>query len=273
LENAALVAPGSPVQSVLLSRINRLGEWQMPPLARNCIDQTAIETITCWIRSLPPITAKRGLFGQYYMGGDFNDLRLTRTDSTINFAWGNNSPDGESLPADNFSVRWTGFVTPKFTERYTFQTISDDGVRLWINGQLLIDDWFDHAPRLVSNSIDLTAGIPYSLKLEYYESIQGASISLSWSSSSQPLQIIPGSALSSAGTLPRFFPPYLYFNHEVRLTLNAESVADYEIQFSRDLLDWHSFRQLPAFRGGITFPNPSGDSLFSFFRVVISNPQ
>jgi hypothetical protein len=127
LENAALVAPGSPVQSVLLSRINRLGEWQMPPLARNCIDQPAIETITCWIRSLPPITAKRGLFGQYYMGGDFNDLRLTRTDSTINFAWGNNSPDGESLPADNFSVRWTGFVTPKFTERYTFQTISDDG--------------------------------------------------------------------------------------------------------------------------------------------------
>jgi hypothetical protein len=126
---------------------------------------------------------------------------------------------------------------------------------------------------LVSNSIDLTAGIPYSLKLEYYESIQGASISLSWSSSSQPLQIIPVLRSSPAGTFRVSSRPTSTSITSVRLTLNAESVADYEIQFSRDLLDWHSFRQLPAFRGGITFPNPSGDSLFSFFRVVISNPQ
>ena len=69
---------------------------------------------------------------------------LTRTDSTVNFNWRGGSPDAQ-LPCDKFSVRWTGQVEAQYSETYTFITRSDDGVRLWVNGERIIDNWTDHA--------------------------------------------------------------------------------------------------------------------------------
>ena len=69
---------------------------------------------------------------------------LVRMDTNINFNWGTGSPD-PSISADNFTVRWTGSVQPQFNETYTFYTTTDDGVRLWVNGQLLIDEWVDQS--------------------------------------------------------------------------------------------------------------------------------
>jgi hypothetical protein len=63
----------------------------------------------------------------------------------VDFNWGTGSPD-PSIAADNFSARWTGQVQPVSTQAYTFYTVSDDGVRLWVNNQLVIDNWTDHAP-------------------------------------------------------------------------------------------------------------------------------
>jgi len=101
----------------------------------------------------------------------------------------------EPMEADTFSVRWTGLVSPRFSEVYTFYTESDDGVRLWVNGQLLIDNWTDHAPQEDSGTIELAAGKKYEIKMEMYENGGGAVARLFWESPSQTKEIVPQECL------------------------------------------------------------------------------
>jgi hypothetical protein len=143
----------------------------------------------------PPPTGD-GLQGQYYNDKNHTQLLLTRVDATINFDWERSSPH-TSLPIDVFSVRWTGTVVPAYSEEYTFYTASDDGVRLWINNQLIIDKWIDQPRTEWKGTITLNAGEHYPIRLEYYENRGNASISLLWSSASQPKQVIPQSQLFS----------------------------------------------------------------------------
>src|SRR5262249_4018206 len=116
-----------------------------------------------------------GLSGAYYGDANFGTLKLARVDATVNFAWGNGAP-GASLPADNFTVRWTGKVIPRFSEAYTFRITADDGVRLWINSQLMIDAWAGAYGGVNSAPIALQAGQPYDLKIDYREVGGGAAI-------------------------------------------------------------------------------------------------
>jgi hypothetical protein len=135
------------------------------------------------------------------MGSYFRSLNLTgqaivRTDASVNFGWGRGSPD-PSLDADGFSVRWAGLVRPRYTQTYTFYTVSDDGVRLWIDGRLIVDNWTEHGETEDSGTIALQAGKSYSVKMEYFESGGDAVAKLLWSSSSQTKQVIPSEQLSS----------------------------------------------------------------------------
>ncbi len=136
-----------------------------------------------------------GLQAQYYNdpgnGGHFTSLALTRTDPIVAFDWARDTPHS-SLQTDNFSVRWSGRVIAPVTGDYVFSTLSDDGVRLWVNGVLMVDRWTDHAPTTdTSNPIALVAGQPYSIVLEYYEFGGGATVQLRWSYPGQALQVIP----------------------------------------------------------------------------------
>jgi CubicO group peptidase (beta-lactamase class C family) len=151
--------------------------------------------------------AGTGLTGEYYDNKDLTSLKLTRVDPSVNFDWGLNSPD-PSIANDTFSVRWTGQVEALFSQTYKFYARTDDGVRLWVNGQLIIDKWIDQKAEN-SGSIALVAGQKYDLKMEYYENGSGAIAQLSWSSSSQLKQIIPQSQLypASGGTPPPPPPP------------------------------------------------------------------
>jgi hypothetical protein len=135
-----------------------------------------------------------GLRGDYYSGKAFNTLVASRTDATVNFDWGTGSPL-TGVPADGFSVRWTGQVSPRFSGTTTFYTQSDDGIRLWVNGQLLVDNWTDHGPTENSGSITLTAGQRYDVKLEYYENGGGAVARLSWSSACEAKAAVPATQL------------------------------------------------------------------------------
>ncbi|HYH99766.1 PA14 domain-containing protein, partial [Hyalangium sp.] len=80
---------------------------------------------------------------------------------------------------------------PRYSETYTFYTRSNDGVRLWVNGQLLIDNWTVHALEEDRGTITLQAGRAYSLRMEFYENRGTATAQLKWSSPSQRRQIIP----------------------------------------------------------------------------------
>lgn len=132
----------------------------------------------------------KGLKGEYYDNKNFRNLKLTRVDPTILFGWGTNSPH-KTIGDDTFSIRWTGKILPKYSEKYIFHTISDDGVKLWVNGQLIIDSWKDANILETSNSIKLEAGVKYDIKLEYYEHKGNASMVLMWSSKSQTKEVVP----------------------------------------------------------------------------------
>jgi hypothetical protein len=141
-----------------------------------------------------------GLTGNY-----FNNQTLTgsptvvRTDSQVNFNWGTGSPD-PNIPVDHFSVRWTGFVQATVSGNYTFSTISDDGIRLWVNGNQIINDWTDHAQTTDnSGAVGLTAGQLYPVTLEYYENGGGAIAELLWTPPGGSQAAIPQSQLYPSG--------------------------------------------------------------------------
>src|SRR6266850_2361961 len=139
-------------------------------------------------------TVTNGLKATYFDNIDLTGKTVTRTDSNINFNWTGHSPVPLIAP-DTYSVRWTGKVKAAKTERYTFYAKADDGVRVWVNNQLLISCWTPHPALEFSGSINLTAGQKYDIKVEYFQRYGGAQISLSWSSPSTPKQIIPSSQL------------------------------------------------------------------------------
>ncbi len=146
-------------------------------------------------------TGRNGLSGRYYDNIDFTGTSLTRTDATINFNWGTGSPDSRIGP-DTFSVRWTGQIEARFSETYTFITRTDDGVRLWVNNQLIVDRWRNQSAADRSGTITLVAGQRYSIRMEFFDNTGGASAQLFWSSPSQPREIIPQRYLYSDSTTP-----------------------------------------------------------------------
>ena len=85
----------------------------------------------------PAADGGTGLAATYFDNLDFTGTTVTRIDPTVNFDWG--AAPAAGIGADTFSVRWTGQVKPQFSQTYTFYTQSDDGVRLWVNGQLLVE--------------------------------------------------------------------------------------------------------------------------------------
>jgi hypothetical protein len=116
-------------------------------------------------------------------GSYFNNLSLwgtptwTRADSSINFNWGAGAPDAR-LPADEFSVRWTRTVTFE-AGSYRFNAEADDGIRLYLDGALILDQWRDQPAATYSVERALTAGA-HNLRVEYYERAGGAVARVWW---------------------------------------------------------------------------------------------
>lgn len=135
-----------------------------------------------------------GLRGRYYDSDNFEGLAMTRTDPTIDFVYPDGNPPAPDI-GGTYSILWTGQVTPRYTDTYTFKTVNDDGVRLWINDQLVIDDWNYHGPQERTGTISLTANQAVSVWLEYFNGGGEGTIQLSWESPQQPDEIIPDTAL------------------------------------------------------------------------------
>jgi glucose/arabinose dehydrogenase len=152
-----------------------------------------------------------GLTGQYFDNIDFTNLKLTRTDATVNFSFGTGSPD-PLIGADTFSVRWTGTIKPQFSQAYTLYTTSDDGIRVTLNGAVIIDNFTDHGPTENSGVTPvLVADQAYPIQIDFYENGGGATATFSWSSASQPKQVVPQSRLAPAGVIEPTFPIRLNF--------------------------------------------------------------
>jgi glucose/arabinose dehydrogenase len=144
--------------------------------------------------SAHPLGNGTGLHGEYFIDPEFDldeEPTVLRRDSVINFEWGNGSPFPNQIPANGFTIRWSGFVQPVFSEEYTFFVRSDDGCRLYINDSLIIDKWVPQPTIEHQGSIRLKAGKKYTIRLEYLEIGGGANISFFWASPRTTKTLVP----------------------------------------------------------------------------------
>jgi alpha-L-fucosidase len=137
-----------------------------------------------------------GLKGQYWTNTTFSGTpAVTRTDASLNFAWRYKGSPATSIPVDNFSARWTGFVQAQFTGPHTFVTVSDETVKVWVDGQVIIDDSTAHSAKVDSATVNLVAGKKYSIRVDYTERTGEAYLKLLWYNPNRRQRIIPTSQL------------------------------------------------------------------------------
>jgi beta-glucosidase len=115
-----------------------------------------------------------GLQGEYFNNQDLEGApALVRTDQHVDFKWGDGSYiDGGAN--DHFSVRWSGYFVPEVSGEYKFYVSADDGVRLYLDDQRVIDDWQRHAETLDTYARQLEGGHAYPVRLEYFEAVGAA---------------------------------------------------------------------------------------------------
>lgn len=135
-----------------------------------------------------------GLKGEYFSGLNFTERKAERTEPLINMDWGSKPPPG-GLKADRFSARWTGSVVPRLSEPFTFVVEANYGARLYVNGELIADSLHEYSRRPQHGTIELEAGKPASLRLEYVGRENPGAVKLSWRSPNTPLEVIPTTQL------------------------------------------------------------------------------
>ncbi len=116
--------------------------------------------------------------GEYYSTKDLTGaVTLTRNDTAVNFDWGQNAPDS-SLPVDGFSARWTRSLTFN-AGTYEFKATMDDGMRVYIDGSLVVNDWNEGGKRVVTFTKDMSSGT-HTIIVEYFENVSDAVAKFTW---------------------------------------------------------------------------------------------
>lgn len=182
-----------------------------------------------------------GLTGEYFNTADLTGTPVHRIDPTLNFSWGT-VPPMPAITAHFFSVRWTGFLRPQSSgEAYTLHLRSNSGIKLWVDDELLLDQWAN------AELNEFSSAVPHSLdpmgmsmvKVEYTNNAKTAIVQLSWSSPSTPKAIVPQSQLN-VSTPPFYsysYHSYHYFTwsynqlHKVALLINGLKLTVKEVNY------------------------------------------
>ncbi|MEM8856917.1 MAG: SdrD B-like domain-containing protein [Chloroflexota bacterium] len=188
--DAGMIPPGA-IGDLVWADLNKNGlqDPEEPPFAEIPVRVAAVNSLGAC-----PTQFDSGLFHEYY-----NNWRLTgdplRTSIEPNVDMPFQTRDGGIQDGH----RWTGYIKPKYNEEYTFYGFFDDGVRLWVDDKLLMDDWYWWSTTERVGKIELEADRWYSIRIEQNNRGRGPSAArLSWSSASQPKQVIPRSAFTTA---------------------------------------------------------------------------
>lgn len=137
-----------------------------------------------------PVTTASGLTGDYFDHQDFTGWRLRRVDATIDFDWGDRGPDPR-IGFEAFSVRWRGWLVPPASGSYTLTFLMDDGVRLWLDGRLVLDEWHLTEKLEFSTTVTLEGGRAYPLRLDFFQQPRDAVIRWYAAIDGQPRQTVP----------------------------------------------------------------------------------
>lgn len=171
-----------------------------------------------------------GLSAQYYKDLAFTQLEKERTDKEINFSWDINSPEAP-IPADQFSVRWEGWISPASTTEYTIigeVQEADESLKVWLDDQILFEKAAADPNLSWEGAITLTAGKLHKIKVEYTEDVQKAGIKLLWKTDSQAKEIIPDEFCYPASEVENF-SQLLEKYHRATLFINGFKLTANEI--------------------------------------------
>ena len=157
------------------------------------------------VSATTPAATATGLLATYFDNMDLTGPTVTRTDANVDFYWPNVPVNG--IAATTYSVRWLGQVQTVEGGAYQFRTYSDDGVRLWVDDKLVIDNWTDHAGRYdASPTITLAAGTKYDVRMELYNNLGGSVARLEWERpGSTTFATVPTGQLTPAAGGPALF--------------------------------------------------------------------
>lgn len=167
------------------------------------LQQERLEDLGEWIR-----INEEAIYGSraWSKNGEEKEVRLVRKDTSIHFNWVRNSP-GNPIMEDHFTATWNGFIRTDLTDEYLFTGRADDGMRVYIDNNLILDLWdypveAAHSEAMRENiqkerkgRIKLEKGHFYPIRIEYYEDTHNASASLFWESKTRPKEIIPAKYL------------------------------------------------------------------------------
>ncbi|MFC1794254.1 PA14 domain-containing protein, partial [Planctomycetota bacterium] len=157
-------------------------------------DQTEVSGQVWSFSTLP--AGSGGLQAEYF--SNVTDLTgtplVTRVDPQIDFNWNQDVP-APTVNREMFSVRWIGEIEIPLSDTYVFTTRSNDSSRIYVDDQLIINDWGTHAARDTSGTLYLEAGA-YPIVVEYMQDGANANIVVSWESSLISKQAIPSVVLS-----------------------------------------------------------------------------
>jgi beta-glucosidase len=193
LRTIAVIGPNADAAEVLLGNYNGQPSQSVTPLAgikAKVSSATKVlyalgSTLTGDVGAPVPASALPGGFkGEYFNNKELQGQpALVRTDEQINFDWSRGRP-APQVNEDGFSVRWTGKFTPPESGTYQLGATADDGVRVYLDGNLLVDAWAGNQAsqiRTVMKEVNLEAGHTYDVRVEYYEDIRNAIAKFIWS--------------------------------------------------------------------------------------------
>ncbi|MEI7729924.1 MAG: PA14 domain-containing protein [Verrucomicrobiota bacterium] len=174
--------------------------WQQPDREKQIVPATALYCPASKLIDQPNAGLKAELFALDGAVESFPSISadkrptVERVDRKINVNVGTDSWPGTTL-SDHFYIRWTGKLKVTEPGRYTFYVESDDGSRLFINGNQVVDNDGMHPMVEKSGEVELQAG-EHALKLEYYENEGDAGCRFLWQPPGQPKRIVPASVLT-----------------------------------------------------------------------------
>lgn len=137
--------------------------------------------LAAWCPRVPRAQSRAGdgLRGDYYDGLNFEHFVQTRRDAAIDFYWAKEQPM-RGVPAEQFTVRWTGWLVPPTTGHYVLHLAVDDGARLWLDNKQVLDEWRGQPLSYFDVPMELQAGRPYRLRLDYCQYSLSARVLLLW---------------------------------------------------------------------------------------------
>lgn len=160
--------------SLLIKPITRNMYYDLPSIPKK------IET-----KNLQTLDGKPGLNACYFKDIELSQKVHESENSEVNFNWaGGGLPSG--VPAENFSVRWEGYIVPSGESGlYKIAFTADDGVRLWIDSTLVINEWNEQSAATYMHEMNMETGKKYHITIEYYQGSGDSFASLGWKTPSE----------------------------------------------------------------------------------------